>query len=140
MRVRIVPGDRRASPLDRARLSAEVWRTYVSVRRDLDRMPLPALVAKLAPIDTPSWRPRQAVELSDAVDRLLRVGRHEPTCLVGALVLFRLLRMQGTDADVVIGLPPVARTEEAHAWVECEGRDVGPPPGRGRFRELARFR
>jgi hypothetical protein len=67
------------------------------------------------------------------------VGRHRPRCLINALVLFRLLREQGEAAILVIGLPEVATDERAHAWVEVDGRDVGPPPGGRGYRELARL-
>lgn len=40
---------------------------------------------------------------------------------------------------LVIGLPEEPVDERAHAWVELEGRDVGPPPGRGNHVELARY-
>jgi hypothetical protein len=53
--------------------------------------------------------------------------------------LFRLLREQGDPAELVIGLPDAAADHEAHAWVEVDGRDVGPPPGRGQHEPLARF-
>jgi hypothetical protein len=54
-------------------------------------------------------------------------------------VLFRLLRAQGDPAELVIGLPHEPRDEEAHAWVEIQRVDVGPPPGKGSHEELARF-
>ncbi len=56
-----------------------------------------------------------------------------------SLVLFRLLREQGTEAEVVIGLPQHAKDKNAHAWVEVGGVDVGPPPGRGDNIELVRY-
>ena len=71
--------------------------------------------------------------------RALRVGGRRPTCLMSALVLTDLLRGQGQDAELVIGLPEDARDHRAHAWVELGGNDVGPPPGRGRHAPLARF-
>ena len=41
--------------------------------------------------------------------------------------------------ELVIGLPEQAKDERAHAWVELEGRDVGPPPGRAGHLEMARL-
>jgi Transglutaminase-like superfamily len=73
------------------------------------------------------------------VDRALHIGARRPSCLVSALILFRLLREQGDPAELVIGLPEDAGTKEAHAWVELDGRDVGPPPGRGHHVALARY-
>ena len=54
-------------------------------------------------------------------------------------MLFRLLREQGDDVELVIGLPEEAADERAHAWVELHGRDVGPPPGRAGHEEMARL-
>jgi hypothetical protein len=59
--------------------------------------------------------------------------------LFSALVLYRLLRAQGDRAELVIGLPSDARTKDAHAWVELDGVDVGPPPGRSGHLELTRY-
>ena len=59
---------------------------------------------------------------------------------MSSLVLYRLLREQGDDAELVIGLPQTPADKDAHAWVELAGRDVGPPPGRGPHEELARFK
>ncbi len=77
--------------------------------------------------------------LSRAVDRSLRVGGRRPRCLFNALVLFRLLREQGDSPELIIGLAEVPTDERAHAWVELEGRDVGPPPGRSGHRDMARL-
>jgi hypothetical protein len=55
-------------------------------------------------------------------------------------VLFRQLKRQGDDVELVIGLPIGAMDKEAHAWVEIDGHDVGPPPGRGMHEPLVRYR
>jgi hypothetical protein len=73
------------------------------------------------------------------VDRTLRIGRRRPRCLINALVLFRLLRADGQPAELVIGLVADAPDHEAHAWVELDGVDVGPPPGSGRHIPMARY-
>jgi hypothetical protein len=57
-----------------------------------------------------------------------------------ALVHYRLLREQGDTPELVIGLEPSPRTKDAHAWLEVNGIDVGPPPGRGLHEELVRYR
>lgn len=121
------------------RLALRVWRAYVLVRTGLRREPLPDFVDRLS-------RQRRAVNgrhsparLSRAVDKSLHVGKRRPSCLVNSLVLFHLLRRQGDPAELVIGLPDTEADHFAHAWVELEGNDVGPPPGRGRHLELARF-
>lgn len=125
--------------LEKLRLAHRIWRSYALVRRRVFREPLPELVATLAEPRPFGLSPYPPPRLSRAVHRTLRVGRRRPTCLVSSLVLFRLLREQGDPAQLVIGLPPASKTHEAHAWIEIDGRDIGPPPGRGGHAELARF-
>lgn len=120
-------------------LAIRIWVLLARVVVGLRREPLPALVARLG---RPSREPagRLAPErLSRAVDRSLRVGGRRPRCLVNALVLYRLLREQGDEAELVVGLPARPVDKDAHAWVELGGVDVGPPPGRSGHEELARF-
>ena len=122
-----------------AQLALRVLRAYLQVLLVLPRHPFPEVVDRLA---TAPQAPGPAVpirRLSWMVDRTLHVGSLRPRCLVNALVLFRLLQSQGVRADVVIGLPPVARDKDAHAWVEVDGHDVGPAPGRSGHEEFARF-
>lgn len=122
-----------------AGLALRVLLDFGSVRARVHRVPLPALTARLA---SSSKRPRHRHNpwrLSRAVDRTLRLGGRQPTCLVSALVLFKLLRAQGEAADLVIGLPSEASTKDAHAWVELRGRDLGPAPGRTGYLEFARY-
>ncbi len=123
----------------KASLALRVWLRFVRVWLGVRKEPLPAFVARLG---TPGPRPHRRhppPQLSRAVDRSLRIGAVRPRCLTSALVLFRLLREQGDAAELVIGLPPEAVTHEAHAWVEVDGADVGPPPGRGGHVAMARF-
>ena len=42
-------------------------------------------------------------------------------------------------AELVIGLPKNPADKAAHAWVELDGIDVGPPPGRNGHEQMARF-
>lgn len=129
---------RPSSSWRRAGLAVEIWATYARVRGAVHRRPLPELIDELA--QAPDRRLESApADLSAAVDRRLTFGRRKPTCLVSALVLFRLLRRRGQAAELVIGLREHAVTQEAHAWVELEGRDVGPAPGRNGHVQLARF-
>ena len=122
------------------RLAARVWLSLVHMRLRMLRSPLPRVAESLA-----DGRPRRyrseysPATLSRAVHRWLQVGGRRPTCLISSLVLMDLLRGQGEPAELVIGLPPQAADHRAHAWVELEGRDVGPPPGRGEHVPLARF-
>lgn len=120
------------------RLALRIWRAYVRVKRSLKRLPIADLTADLAG-PSAAAAPLRPDMLSRAVDRSLRIGRIRPRCLTSSLVLFRLLRAQGDPAELVIGLPPDAKDHAAHAWIEIDGIDVGPPPGRGRHAELARF-
>jgi Transglutaminase-like superfamily len=128
------------SVAEKARLAARVWVRFGLVTVALRRKALPALVGELAETDrSPPGRSYSAATLSNAVHRSLRLGSRRPRCLVQALVLFRLLREQGEPAELLIGLPPEAPNQEAHAWVEVDGRDVGPPPGRHGHEEMARL-
>ena len=62
-----------------------------------------------------------------------------PRCLIAALVAFRLDRAEGHLVEIVIGLPMQPVDKDAHAWLEIDGHDVGPPPGRYGHVELARY-
>lgn len=115
-----------------------VWRSYLRVRGGMNRQPLPDFVRELGRSTVEVDR-RPPALLSRAVDRTLQLGPFRPRCLTSALVLYRLLHEQGDDAELVIGLPYEARDHAAHAWVELDGRDVGPSPGRGRNSAIARF-
>ncbi len=135
-------GDAKTRPLSwpgRLRLALRVWRWFAFVRLGLARHPLPELVASLGRPPRPARDRHPVGRLSRAVDRSLGVAGGQATCLVRALVLYRLLREQGDPAQVVIGLPPRPEGPRAHAWVELQGLDVGPSPGRGHHVPLARF-
>jgi hypothetical protein len=129
----------RLSPGRKLRLIVHIWYWFVRIRLGVNRAPMPRYVASLGDVNV---RRRPAIDarlLSRAVDRCLRIGHTRPRCLYNALVLYRLLREQGDAAELVVGLPPSAPNEEAHAWVELRGSDVGPPPGREGHEPLARF-
>jgi hypothetical protein len=123
----------------KAGLALRIWALYPRVLLGLRREQLPAFVARLGETGRRS-EPHAPARLSHAVDRSLRLGSHRPRCLVNAVVLYRLLREQGDEAELVIGLPETPADKDAHAWVELGGRDVGPPPGKGAHQELARFK
>ena len=120
-------------------LALRIGIRFAVIQLSLRRQPLPDLVARLARPARRAPRRHPPARLSRAVDRALRVGGRQPTCLVNSLVLFRLLREQGDEPQLVIGLPEDGRNRIAHAWVELDGRDVGPAPGRGAHEPLARF-
>jgi len=119
-------------------LALRVWRTFVRVQTGRRRATLPTFVQELgrARIRRDGYPPAL---LSRAVHRSLQLGPLRPRCLTSSLVLYRLLREQGDQAQVVIGLPREAHDHAAHAWVELGDRDVGPPPGRGGHAPMARF-
>ena len=73
------------------------------------------------------------------VHRSLTIGPLRTRCLFTSLVLFRLLRQQGEQPEFVVGLPARPEDKDAHAWIEIEGVDVGPPPGRSGHQEIARY-
>lgn len=121
------------------RLALKVWHTYLRVRIGLRHSDLPTAVAQLGTTGRASTRRYPPARLSGAVDRALAPLPADPTCLVRSLVLFRLLREQGDAAEVVIGLPEHPTSKDAHAWVELNGHDVGPPPGRSGHRQMVRY-
>jgi hypothetical protein len=138
----LVPDGTESGPFPLARklaLAARIWRRYAAVRLTLRRRPLPDLVADLGRPRHPAAHRYSPICLSRAVNRSLQIGRRRPTCLVNSLVLYRLLREQGDAAELVIGVEPERRSRITHAWVELDGEDVGPPPGRGPHVTLARF-
>jgi hypothetical protein len=125
------------SVVGKARLAVRIWLTYLEVRWTIWRHDLPRAVDRLG---VPGERePRPVGLLGRAVSRALRIGPWQPRCLTRSLVLFRLLRAQGSPGELVIGLPEAARSVDAHAWVEIDGRDVGPAPGRFGHQELVRY-
>jgi Transglutaminase-like superfamily len=122
---------------ERIRLWLLLWRTYARVRAGI-RRPLPELVADLQ--DPVAGERRQDPRrLSAGVHQAIRIGRRRPTCLMKSLVLFHLLRRQGDDAQLLIGLPANPVNQNAHAWVELDGRVVGPAPGSLGHQPLARY-
>ncbi|HYG98831.1 MAG TPA: lasso peptide biosynthesis B2 protein [Terriglobales bacterium] len=58
-----------------------------------------------------------------AIDRASRAVVR-PTCLVRALVAESLLRRNGHDAILQIGLARRGAGLDGHAWVECNGKAV----------------
>ena len=121
------------------RLALRSWSSLLIVEWGLRANRLPDLVAKLSASNKTTSRRFNPRRLSYAVDRSLLRGPFEPRCLSRSLVLLRLLRAQGDAAELVIGLPESPADKDAHAWVEIDGVDVGPSPGKGRHQELARY-
>jgi hypothetical protein len=122
----------------KASLVPRVLASFLVVHLALRRHPLPRAVEEIGrPPHAPYYVPPK--RLGKVTVRVLWAGPRKPRCLFSALVLYRLMRAQGDDAQLVIGLPSDARTKDAHAWVELNGIDVGPPPGRSGHLELTRY-
>lgn len=127
------------SPLAKARLAAAIVWLYGRVRWLLWRRTIPEVAVTLR-----GWHgrvpPAPPTRLGRTVARVLAVGPYRARCLHTSFVHFALLRARGEDPEIVIGLGERPETKDAHAWVEIDGTDVGPPPGRGEHVELARYR
>jgi len=113
--------------------------SFLAVQVGLRRRPLPELVARLGRARRTRFYGVSPRRLGGIVTRVLRLGTRRARCLTNSLVLYRLLRLQGFPAQLVIGLPETPSDRAAHAWVEVEDTDVGPPPGRSGHAELARY-
>ncbi|HJU81655.1 MAG TPA: lasso peptide biosynthesis B2 protein [Acidimicrobiia bacterium] len=120
-------------------LAGRIWLTYLRVAALLRRRPLHDVISSLGRASGRAKAPEVATHYSRAIHRALRLGRRRPRCLPSALVLYRLLRAGNIRAELVIGLPATPTSPIAHAWVELDGRDIGPPPGRHHHQELARY-
>lgn len=111
---------------------------YVRVRMDLPRYPLPDLVARYSRLPKAA-RHYQVRTLRRGVDRLLVLPGRSLRCLPRALVLYSLVAEQDHDPRLVVGLPQETDSNRAHAWVEIDGIDVGPSPGRDGHEPLAAY-
>jgi transglutaminase-like putative cysteine protease len=130
----------RLSPLSKCAIAVRAVRWFVVVRLRLHSRSLPEVVTDLGTVNRAYRSPRRRpARLGRIVSRVLRIGPWRARCLHTSIVLYRLLREQGDDAQLVIGLPLEPKDKDAHAWVEMDGHDVGPPPGRGEHVELARY-
>ncbi|MGD8869452.1 MAG: lasso peptide biosynthesis B2 protein [Gemmatimonadales bacterium] len=133
----------RLGAISKAILGARICYWYAAVRIGLWRWPLPHLVERLSrpPKREASSAPQhlEPRRLGRIVHRVLGLGPIRARCLYSSLVFYRLLREQGAEPELVIGLPAQATSPEAHAWVELDGAVVGPPPGRLGRQRLARY-
>jgi hypothetical protein len=130
----------RLSLAQKAVTAARIWWSFATVARGTRRHPLPAFVGRYGRPKRASSMRADPRRLGRMVFQVLRLGPWRARCLHTSLVLLRLLKQQGDPAELVIGLPLEPRDKDAHAWIEIDGVDVGPPPGRGRHQELARYR
>ena len=125
--------------LDRLRLGLSIWKRFVWIKALLRRRDLGDVTRVLGRRPRILARQRHPVNLGRAVWKALNPGSIRVRCLPTALVHYRLLVEQGLPAELVIGLSDGAESPDAHAWVEVDGYDVGPPPGRGGRLALARY-
>lgn len=64
----------------------------------------------------------RALRISRLVEAALHVGFGRYTCLQKSAVLWRLLRREGVEAELRLGVRRGEQTSEFHAWVELDGR------------------
>ena len=133
-------GARSLSFRDKARLFGRIWTLCAVIMVQLRLRSIPNVVASINMHAGISANPDVSpTRLGSIIARVLRVAGREPRCLIKALVHYRMLREQGLEPVLVIGLPITATDHQAHAWIELNGHDVGPPPGRGEHVALARY-
>jgi transglutaminase superfamily protein len=132
-------GKGKQSAVEKIRLAVRIWFWHLVIRVGLRRYSLPGLVTRLGRTRKSRSYGLDHRRMGRAVQKALRIGPLEARCLVTALVLYRLVREEEEPAQLVIGLPHEPTSKDAHAWVEIDGIDVGPPPGGAGHRVLARF-
>ena len=82
-----------------------------------------------APARTPGDGVDEARRIARSLDRACRLLPWDPTCLVRALSLKRMLDRRGlTGARVRVGVRRSEGEFSAHAWLECCGQVVGDAP------------
>ena len=82
-----------------------------------------------APARPPADGVDEARRIARSLDRACRLLPWEPTCLVRALALKRMLDRRGlTGARVRVGVRRSEGEFSAHAWLECGGQVVGDAP------------
>jgi hypothetical protein len=115
------------------------WWYMASIRFALVRRSLPEVVRQVSADAAGRRPPVRPFRLGRIVHRSLTLGPLKTRCLYTSLVTFRMLREQGDPAELVLGLPERPEDKDAHAWVEVDGYDIGPPPGGAGYVELARY-
>lgn len=127
------------TPLGKVVLVGRIWWCFADSYLQVRHHPLPELMQRLQQETSRGRQALDAKRLGRIVQRALGVGPWQARCLWTSLVLYKLLRAQGDDPQLVIGLPREPKDKDAHAWVEIDGRDVGPPPGASNHEELTRY-
>jgi hypothetical protein len=126
-------------PRAKVRLWLRIWRTFAIVVVRVRRAPLPDVVRSMRDAEVRADTGVHPRRLGKIVERVLRIGPWRARCLLSALVLYRLLEEQGEGPQLVIGMPARPKDKIAHAWVELDGVDVGPPPGSVGHEQLVRY-
>ena len=129
----------RLSAGSKFRLALRTWSYFLGTVIETRRHALPDVVAELETLTDGSKLHVDPRRLGRIVAQVLRIGPWRARCLYTSLVLFRLLREQGDRPVLVIGLPKNATGTRAHAWLELDGLEVGPPPGARGHLALGRF-
>ncbi len=109
------------------RLFWRAWLLLLAVDWRLRRWPFPALQRWAAeargeasgPVTVMIWRTWRMVDTAS------RNHLYAMTCLRRALVLQRMLGLQGCRSELRIGVRKEEGRLAAHAWVEFDGRPVG---------------
>jgi hypothetical protein len=123
----------------KVRIVVRVAKAFVVVHLRLRRMDLPEVVASFEKARRNAPYRLDPRRLGRITYRLLAIGDRRARCLINSLVAMKLLREQGDEAELVIGLPESPTDIFAHSWIEMSGVDVGPPPGKGAHEELTRY-
>jgi hypothetical protein len=125
--------DRNLTPVEKARLGAEIVRFYARARWLLHRRDLPAALARLR--EESAFRPDTdelfaGRVLGAVTTRVLAALPTDGRCLVRSLVLTGLLSRRGIETKLVLAVYP-GEELAAHAWVEHDGAaliEPGRPP------------
>jgi Transglutaminase-like superfamily len=100
-------------------------RGFGATQQSLQNLSVPSNAGKYPGEDVASGdRVEMAVRMVNAA---ARYGWGRPTCLEKSLMLWSLLRRQGTASSVRIGARKVDGKFEAHAWVERDGVALNEP-------------
>lgn len=93
--------------------------------RRLERLVSRCLVpAQPAPASLP---PREVMEAVETGFRLaLKYAPYKGTCLSRSVLLRALMKAQGLEAALYVGVRKDLESLQAHAWVDAEGAGFGP--------------
>ena len=121
-----------ALPIYERQLVFKAWWTLLGFWVALRSRPF-RRVAEIANTDLPAARDR-AAPLAAARERTAwcvgaAANHHVLTmgCLERSLTLQRLLRRQGVEASLQIGVQKQKDSFEAHAWIEVDGEPIAEP-------------